>query len=72
MSRGWVCLGGYVQGMDVSIQSVLGTHPWIWDLSGGGYVQRCGYASPTPRPGIQWDTVSKQVVHILLECFLVC
>ena len=27
--------------------------------------------SPPPRYGIQWDTVGKWVVRILLECFLV-
>ena len=30
-----------------------------------------GWYPPTPQHGIQWDTVGKQVVRILLQCVLV-
>ena len=41
----------------------VGTHlPRHGSMSGGGYLSR---------HGVQWDTVSKRAVRILLECFLV-
>ena len=59
--RGWVCpLAGYIQKVGMSRRWVCpsGVHPapWTWDI---------GYH------GIPWDTVGKQAVRILQECFLV-
>ena len=42
---------------------VIGSH-FGRGTSGGGY-------SPPPPMGYQWDTLGKQAVRILLECFLV-
>ena len=59
--QGWLCPGGgYVQGVVMS---------GGWLCPGGGYVQGVGTMPPQgkgPR-----DTVGKQVVRILLECFVV-
>ena len=53
-SRG-ICLGG-------------GLH---WGSAWGVSASRGGWGDPPPKiHGILWDTINKQAVHILLECFL--
>ena len=53
----------------------VGMSKWCWAPSppdmGPEWVRIPeGAYPPQPRHGIAWDTVGKQVVRILLECFL--
>ena len=64
---GWVCPGAGTSGVGGYVQGWI---PTLLDMrsQGGG-----GYPPPPPdmEPGIPRDIVGKQVVCILLECFLV-